>query len=89
MQGKQLRNRNASLNLRICLEVFRELNTQTILNIPRKSFLADFCYSNVAISKLSASHFNSYDFLANGFYILFEKVCNKKRIVIYGGCYTG
>ena len=76
--GKQLRSRTICLNLRICLELFRELDTGTILNVHRKTFLADFSYSNVASSKLCASHFNSYDFHATGFHILFQKVRNKR-----------
>ena len=78
MQGKQLRSRTVCLNLRICPELIRELDTQAILNIPRKTFLADFSYSNVASGKLYASQFISYDFHATGFDILFEKVHNKR-----------
>ena len=55
MHGKQLRSRAVCLNIRICLQLFRELDTGTILNVHRKTFLADFSYSNVAISKLYAS----------------------------------
>ena len=89
MHGKQLRSRAVCLNLRICLQLFRELDTGTILNVHRKTFLADFSYSNVAISKLCASYFNSYNFHATRFDILFQKVHNKRRIVIYGDCCTG
>ena len=78
MQGKQLCSRTIDLNLRIFLELFRELGTGTILNVHRKTFLGDFSYSNVASSKLCASHFNSYDFHATGFHILFQKVRNKR-----------
>ena len=78
MQGKQLCSRAVCLNLRICLELFRELDTGAILNVHRKKFLADFSYSNVASSKLCASHFNSYNFHATRFDILFQKVHNKK-----------
>ena len=78
MQGKKLRSRTVCLNLRICPELIRELDTQTVLNIPRKTFLADFSYSNVASSKLYASQFISYDFDATGFHILFQKVHNKR-----------
>ena len=76
--GKTTAQRTVCLNLRICLELIRELDTQTILNIPRKTFLADFSYSNVASSKLCASQFITYDFHATGFHILFQKVHNKR-----------
>ena len=78
MQDKQLGNRTVYLNMRTCLEFFRELDTQIISNISIKTFLADLSCSNVASSNLCAFHFNYYDFDATGFHILFQKVHNKR-----------
>ena len=85
--GKRFCNTAIRLNLiKSCPELFRDLDIQVILKSTRKKYQAGFSSSNVACNKRCASHFNSYDFHATCFCILFQEVQLFMCSVTYGCC---